>query len=133
MYNILLVDDDPTWLSSHSEVIHSAFPEMFRIRFAANAAEALKLLDDMIPDIVITDLEMEKLQNKMYAGEFLIKKINEKHPALKIIIISGAPELDKIGERNTVAGVIPKWSLLNYPVHLKLLLSDIFDIKTEIC
>lgn len=131
--NILLVDDDVAWLSSHKEVIEVAFNDLFQLSYAESASEALRIFEKSKPDLLITDLEMEKISSGIVAGEYLIKKVLEKLPQMKIIIISGAPDIAKVAERNNIYGYIPKWSLNTYPLQLKMKLVDIFGIKSEIC
>lgn len=131
--NILLVDDDIAWLSSHKEVIEVSFDGIFELSFASSASEALDVLGDSLPDLIITDLEMEKIESGIAAGEYLIKKVLEKLPDMKIIIISGASDIAKIANRNNICGYIPKWSLNTYPLQLKMKLTQIFGVNSEIC
>lgn len=130
---ILLVDDDVAWLSSHKDIIEITYGDMFELSFASSATEALSFIENYKPDLLITDLEMESIDSGLVAGEYLIKKVVEKLPQMNIIIISGAPDIAKIAERNNIYGYIPKWSLNTYPLQLKMKLSDIFGIESEIC
>jgi DNA-binding NtrC family response regulator len=132
-YRILIVDDETSWLSSHKEIIESSFQEVFTIELASSAKQALEVIKEFAPQLVISDMEMEKIENGMYAGEYLIKTVKDLYPDIVTIIISGAPDGEKIAERNCVKAFIPKWSLASYPLQLKLTISEIFDLKYEIC
>lgn len=130
---ILIVDDSVDWICSIREIIELSFPNTFNLKYASSAKEALEIVAKFKPDLIITDLEMEKIKNNMYAGEYLIKTVKNKFSEIKVIIISGAVEIDKIAARNNVEGYIAKWSFLDYPINLKLKISEIFNIQTEIC
>ncbi|MEW5821412.1 MAG: response regulator [Cyanobacteriota bacterium] len=130
---ILIVDDEICWLSSHNEIINLAFPDIFEIQVASSAESALELINDFNAELLITDLQMEDIKGESFAGEFLIKNIKKKLPDIKIIIISGAPDLAKIAKRNKVDKHIPKWALNRYPLMLKMSISEIFKINSEIC
>ena len=130
---ILIVDDEISWLETHREIIDISYPEMFEFEFAASAKEAINKIKEFKPDLVITDLEMEKIENELCAGQYLIKNINNNYENIEIIIISGASDIDAIANNNQVKRFIPKWDLFNYPIALRLNLSEIFNVHTEIC
>lgn len=132
-YKILITDDQISWISSHSELIELSFPNEFVLQFAESAEEALEIADKFKPDLLITDLEMEKIEEETCAGVYLIKAIRKTLPDIKIIIISGAPDLHRIAEKNQVDAFIPKWSMTSYPLKLRMSLQEIFKINTEIC
>lgn len=130
---ILIADDEVCWLSSHKEVLELSFLDMFEIEFASSAKEALSVVDENIPDLLITDLQMETVENESCAGEYLIKKIKQKYDTVKIIIVSGAPDIETIAERNNVEKYVPKWALMNYPIALKMGVSELLNIKIKNC
>lgn len=133
MKKILIVDDNTAWINSNKEVIETSFPGIFETTIAASAKEGLILLQNNQPDLLITDLEMEKMDTKIYAGEYLIRIITDSYPKLPIIIVSGSSDIEKIAKRNNVKHFVPKWSLLSYSLNLKLKIGEIFQIKTELC
>lgn len=133
MKKILIIDDNTAWINSNKEVIETAFPGIFEISIAASAKEGLILLQNYQPDLLITDLEMEKMDTKIYAGEYLIRIVNDSCPKLPIIIVSGSSDIEKIAKRNNIKYFVPKWSLLSYSLNLKLKIAEIFQIKTELC
>lgn len=84
MYNILIVDDEPwareivkalgEWTKHHIHVIGEA----------EDGTQALQMVEDLGPHIVITDMRMPGLD-----GIGLLKELSERFPALKIIVMSG--------------------------------------------
>ncbi|WP_168787699.1 response regulator [Paraburkholderia aromaticivorans] len=55
MCSILLVDDEPDLLAAWHLILHA---EGYEVRCAANGAEALELMRQRVPDLVITDWMM---------------------------------------------------------------------------
>lgn len=130
---ILVADDEICWLSSHKEVIELIFPGRFEIKFADSAKQALEMVESFTPDLLITDMQMEDVEEKMFAGEYLIQQIHKKFSSIEVIIISGASNVQKIADRNNVSYYIPKYDMTTYPVRLKLAIAEIFEIPMEIC
>lgn len=54
---ILLVDDNETDRFLHEAVIHSVFPEI-KVLQAVNGAEALEILQNVAPDLILLDINM---------------------------------------------------------------------------
>ena len=52
--NILLVDDDPGVIAALQRMLHG----LGRLRFATNAMDALRLAHELVPDLVLLDIEM---------------------------------------------------------------------------
>lgn len=130
---ILIADDEICWLTSHKDIIELIYPGIFDIEFATSAKEALKLAEAFQPDLLITDMQMEDVSEKMFAGEYLIQQIHKKFSGIEVIIISGASNVRKIANRNNISYYIPKYDLMSYPVKLKLALAEIFELPVEIC
>ncbi|MGE4454410.1 MAG: response regulator [Sphaerochaeta sp.] len=86
-YSIVLVDDE----SAVREGIRSRTPwERYNFTVvgeAGNGIEALELVEELHPDVVITDIRMPYLD-----GMELIKKIRQAHPATTMVILSGYDE-----------------------------------------
>lgn len=86
-YTILLVDDE----SAVREGIRNRTPwERYNFKVvgeAGNGIEALEMIEELHPDVVITDIKMPYLD-----GMELIKEIRKSHPPVTIIIISGYDE-----------------------------------------
>ncbi len=86
-YTILLVDDE----SAVREGIRNRTPwERYNFKVvgeAGNGIEALEMIEELHPDVVITDIRMPYLD-----GMELIQEIRKSHPPVTIIIISGYDE-----------------------------------------
>ncbi len=87
MYSIVLVDDE----SQVRKTIISCIPwndlGFEIIGEAENGLEAIDIINEKSPDLVITDIKMPYLD-----GLDLIKTIKETNPALSVIILSGHDE-----------------------------------------
>lgn len=84
--NVLLVEDDKALLSSLEELmqLYSSCYQ-FHTRSAANGKLALEILDDFMPDLIISDLMMPELD-----GFELLKAVREQNEFLHVpfIIVS---------------------------------------------
>lgn len=87
MYSILLVDDE----SQVRKTMHSRIPwedyGFSVIAEAENGLEALDIIAEKSPDVVITDIRMPYLD-----GIKLIKEIRKEKPTTTIVILSGYDE-----------------------------------------
>jgi DNA-binding response OmpR family regulator len=104
MAKILLVDDNDEFREQSSQLLRRA---KHTVTTAANGNEALRLVQDNVFDLVITDLIMPEKE-----GIETIVKMRKKIPTLKIIAMSGggliAPEdylviARKLGVAQTLA------------------------------
>ncbi len=86
-YTILLVDDE----SAVREGIRARTPwqeyGFSVIAEAGNGIEALELVEELQPDVVITDIKMPYLD-----GIELIQEIRQAHPTTTVVILSGYDE-----------------------------------------
>ncbi|MHA6279264.1 hybrid sensor histidine kinase/response regulator [Salinimicrobium sp. CAU 1759] len=85
--SVLIVDDEPAQLGLLKELIRNAG---MSYRTAQNGKEALKKIQTSRPDLVLTDIQMPKMN-----GFELLKKIR-KDPAMKelpVIALSGQPKV----------------------------------------
>lgn len=84
MHKVLIVDDEP-W---SREVVKSLGDwESLRMKVIGEAEdgnEGLRLMQELGPDVLITDMRMPGID-----GTELLKAVNERFPSLKIIIMSG--------------------------------------------
>ena len=77
---ILLVDDDSTFL----RVMGDALKERgHQLRAVTSGREALRLLEQDCPDIVISDLEMPEM-----SGIELMTRVHERVPQLAVVVLS---------------------------------------------
>ena len=84
-WKVLLVDDEPAILS----VLHWAVQDLgCQVTSAHGGQAALDRLSNESYDILITDLVMPELD-----GFFLVKMAKKLDPGLKIIVMTGSPEL----------------------------------------
>ena len=84
MYKVLIIDDEP-W----SREVVKVLGEWKNLKLqvigeAEDGREGLRLIGELYPDIVITDMRMPGME-----GVELLQAINEKFPNLKIIVMSG--------------------------------------------
>ncbi len=78
---ILVIEDDEDVLKSIIEYLESAG---YRIIFATDGMEGLKMLESEKYDLVITDLVMP-----FVSGVGVITALKEKHPHIPVIAITG--------------------------------------------
>jgi two-component system response regulator GlrR len=77
---ILLVDDDPGLLRLLSIRLRA---EEYEVEAVESAAKALGVLHRFHPDLVITDLKMDKMD-----GIGLLKELQSRAPGLRVVIIT---------------------------------------------
>jgi two-component system response regulator GlrR len=77
---ILLVDDDPGLLRLLSIRLRA---EGFEVEAVESAHKALAILNRFSPDLVITDLRMDKMD-----GIGLLKELQTRSPGLRVVIIT---------------------------------------------
>ena len=83
MATLLIVDDD----NNIRETLHDLLAETHECHTADRAEQALAYLDVQSYDAVLTDISMPGL-----SGREILKRIQEKHPATPVIVISGASD-----------------------------------------
>lgn len=88
--NILLVDDEPLFVSSVADALRQRFTD-HGVVTAGDGAEALQKLSEQTFDLLITDLEMPRLD-----GFQLLLAMNNRGVSCPAIVISAhnTPELD---------------------------------------
>jgi len=117
---ILLVDDEPHVL----RIIRLALEnENYRVLTAYNGEIALEILEEYFPDIVITDIDMPRMN-----GKKLCEEIDRKFPnrSFLIIILTSRAERD----HRVWASRIPNLEFLEKPIsmrNLKQLLAHYFS------
>lgn len=82
MINILLVDDEPL-LRESLEIVLTLKGGFNVCGNAGNGLEALSLLKNLKPDVMLIDLNMPGM-----GGIELIKKINTEYPEIKMIVLT---------------------------------------------
>ncbi|MCG2761187.1 MAG: response regulator, partial [Candidatus Delongbacteria bacterium] len=88
---ILILDDEEIQL----EVADSLFTELnYKVRTFSDPHKTMKEIDDFKPDLVILDMILTEDMD----GLDVYRQINEKHKDLKVIIISGFSESERVKE-----------------------------------
>lgn len=80
-YTLLLVDDDPVVEEHLGEFLRGHFKEVYS---AKNALEGFDIFEDKKPDVVVTDIEMEKMN-----GIELARAIKSIEPSTVVIMVTG--------------------------------------------
>ncbi|MBW1981005.1 MAG: sigma-54-dependent Fis family transcriptional regulator [Deltaproteobacteria bacterium] len=78
---IMIVDDEPSIRSSLAGVLED---EGYRVVASSNGAEALKSIEEQMPDLVLLDIWMPGMD-----GIETLKKIRSYYPGLQVVMISG--------------------------------------------
>ncbi len=79
--NILIVDDEETVRNTFRRILKK---EGYRVREAREGREALHLIEEEVPDLVLLDLKMEGMDGVETLGE-----IREGFPGLDVIVVTG--------------------------------------------
>jgi CheY-like chemotaxis protein len=94
MNRLLVIDDDPAWRALYS----MAFEEQFELIEASGAREALAMLRDVRPDVILLDLRMPKMN-----GLDFIRALDNGGIRIPIVVCSGVVT---DGERLPVPGAV---------------------------
>ncbi|MHB8876656.1 MAG: response regulator [Myxococcaceae bacterium] len=87
--SVLLVDDDPGVLAAFRRLMR-VLP--VRVLEARGAEEALELIEDELPSVVISDFEMPRMD-----GGQLIAQIRARWPRIRCVLHSGRASLPDLG------------------------------------
>ena len=79
---LLLVDDHEIFLDGLESLL-STIEELSILGTAKDGLEALDRLEELTPDVLITDLSMPNMD-----GISLVKEVKEKYPDIKILVLS---------------------------------------------
>lgn len=93
MYSILIVDDERYMREGISKMLPWASLEIDWVDTAESGTRALKKMEAHMPDIVLTDIEMKNMD-----GLALIREMNRRNPALRIIVLSGHDDFSYVQE-----------------------------------
>ena len=85
MAKVLLVDDDVDFVEMNKAVLTE---KGFEVSAVYSAAEAREQLKDAVPDLIVLDVMMET----GLAGFDLAREINQQHPDLPILMLTGIRE-----------------------------------------
>ena len=87
MYRVMLVDDEPTAVNLLKTIIKMKCSNYEVIATANHGQEALELMEQQVPDLLITDIHMPVM-----GGLQLLEKVKENYPDVLSIIVSGYQE-----------------------------------------
>jgi HD-like signal output (HDOD) protein len=88
MRKILFVDDEPQILEGLRHRLHRQ-RKQWEMLFAESGAAALEILAKEPVDVIVTDMRMPHMD-----GAALLKKVQESHPSVVRIVLSGHAELE---------------------------------------
>jgi len=89
IFKLLIVDDDPwvrEWLTGHIQWKIHGICEIYE---AINGSHAMTIMRERYPQIVITDIKMEKMN-----GLELLERIRKEYPLARVILLSGYDEFE---------------------------------------
>ncbi|MDB5244254.1 MAG: response regulator [Parcubacteria group bacterium] len=92
MKKILIVDDDMTFVAMMKAALD---PKKYEVTSAGNGIEALSTLEESMPDLILLDIMMPKMD-----GIEFLTEMNKKYGEHKtsVLITSNNSSLDKISE-----------------------------------
>jgi two-component system chemotaxis response regulator CheB len=80
---VLLADDDAPFLAALSPLIEYQ-PELVVVGTASDGVEAVELADELLPDAVVIDLHMPRLD-----GVTAVARLRRDHPSTCVIALTG--------------------------------------------
>ena len=89
MYRVLIVDDNPWDRKGIQKLIDWEDMEIDIVGSSINGKQALEMVENVSPDIIIADVAMPVMN-----GIQMAHKLKESHPEIKIIFMSGYNEFD---------------------------------------
>lgn len=90
MIRLLVVDDEP----EICEFLKSFFEDRdFQVRTALSGEQALKAVEEFHPQVMLLDIKMGAVD-----GLAVLRKVKERHPKTKVIMVTALETSDKIEE-----------------------------------
>lgn len=93
MYKFIVVDDEPLIRKGILKKINNLEMTLQFAGEAENGEDALELIDQEKPHIVLTDMRMPLMDGKM-----LLRKLQQDYPQIKTIVISGYSDFEYLQE-----------------------------------
>ncbi|MGA2490272.1 MAG: response regulator, partial [Anaerolineales bacterium] len=100
---ILIVDDDPSVLDMHAQIVRSKFPQ-YQILLANSGKEALQLLQTSHPDLVLLDLMMPEMDG--FSVLEAMQKMETTHQVPVIVISAKTLKEEEMERLNRSVAVV---------------------------
>ncbi len=120
MADILVVEDDRDLNAAYKLILESA---KHKVKTALNGVEALKILNDYTPDLILLDL----LMPVMGGLELLQKYQLKKHKDVKVLIFTNmenSPEVTQAYDLGASRCIIKSWTA---PQNLTKVVNDVLE------
>jgi two-component system response regulator YesN len=118
-YKVIVVDDEALVCIGIRNCIKWEETEFRIAGQASNGEDALDLIKAVLPDIVLTDIRMPKMD-----GLALLRRISREYPQVKVIVLSCLNELEIVKQALLMGAV-------DYVLKLSLQPDDLYRILTE--
>jgi CheY-like chemotaxis protein/anti-sigma regulatory factor (Ser/Thr protein kinase) len=102
MARVLVVEDSPTQATELRFLLEDAG---FRVDLATDGVVALSSLDEGLPDLIVTDIQMPRMD-----GLALVQAVKSKYPSVPVVLITahGSEEIAAQALRCGAASYVPK-------------------------
>lgn len=123
VYRTIIAEDEELLLHNLVQKVENSGLNFKVVGTAQTGAQALQLLKDMSPDLLITDIKMPVMD-----GMELLEKISHRFPTLRTIIVSGFSDFE-------YAQKAIRFHVDNYllkPIDREELYQALFKIKTQL-
>ncbi len=119
-FNVLLVDDEQDFLEPIAFWLEA---KKYTVRTAPNGKEAIKVIEEEMPNIVLLDVNMPVMN-----GIDTLKHIRENYNDLAVIMITSETERLPILQEMGISGFFPKEGTLE---NLEKLLEPVIRIHAK--
>jgi len=111
---VLLVEDCPSLRTAVAALL-SQDDRIEIVGVAQDGAQALELVEDLSPDVIVTDLEMPN----MHGADFVVQQMSRR--AIPIIVFSALEMNDPLAELAMMGGAV---DFLRKPIKIEEVLSQ---------
>jgi DNA-binding NtrC family response regulator len=113
MAEILVVEDDADAAEALSEALEYAG---HTARVAHDGEQGLKRVGDRLPDLVLLDIEMPRLDGPDMAYRMFVRDLGQE--GVPIILVSGVPDIKEVAARVGTPYFLPKPYTLEALAHI---------------
>ncbi|MBW3588374.1 MAG: response regulator transcription factor [Actinobacteria bacterium] len=101
---IVIADDHPSYARGVGLLLNSMAPEIELVGTAGSAAEAIKLVEKSVPDLILMDIQMPG------GGIEATRQISEEFPAVKVVMLTVSEDDEDIFDamKAGASGFLPK-------------------------